>query len=84
MLLARNYPASTDCEEVLALLTQIGCARCPEGPAGQLHGRHLCRFDFCRTKWTSEDGADANGTHTKTNSQDQSCSLVLNQWAEST
>ena len=44
MLLAPRQPASTDCEELLARLTQIACARCPKGPVGQPNGRHLCRF----------------------------------------
>ena len=43
MLLAPNQSAPTACEELLAKLTQIGCARCPKGPAGQPNGRHLCR-----------------------------------------
>ena len=49
LLLAPNQTALIECEELLAQLTQIGCARCPQRPAGQPHGRHLCRFDFRRS-----------------------------------
>ncbi len=63
MLLAPNQPALIECEELVAQLTQIGCARCPQRPAGQPHETNLCRFNFRRPKWTCEDGADADGTH---------------------